>query len=315
MEIKLKDSAILYSKAGLKITPIKEDGNVPVIEFWQEKATNDSSIINHWWHENPNYNLGIVLGKQINGKILLVIHFDMNYNNFNKDDNIVSYNSEIISRYNNVEKSFPKTKTVQSPNGDLFLYYYVEKEYNSCTDLYTGINIYCNNGYVIAPPSIVDNKEYIEKTNFPIADADENVYLFLDEPNSNENNTLEKLPIKDDNKLLKNHKDSVLDEYFSAVKLSDVEEKEIEWLIEDYFPKNCISLIVGDGGVGKTFVWCDILSALSNGTYTFFENKNYFDFHPRKPMKVMYFSGEDDTASVINCRMSKMFANQDNIIL
>ncbi len=47
--------------------------------------------------------------------------------------------------------------------------------------------------------------------------------------------------------------------------VADVEKKEIQFLIEPYIIKNNITAIVGDGGVGKTFIWVDIASAISNG--------------------------------------------------
>ena len=57
------------------------------------------------------------------------------------------------------------------------------------------------------------------------------------------------------------------------ISMDEVEEKEIQWLIPNYIPKEQITLIVGDGGVGKTTSWTSIISALSKGELCFFENQ------------------------------------------
>lgn len=52
--------------------------------------------------------------------------------------------------------------------------------------------------------------------------------------------------------------------------MDQVEEKEAEWLVSQYIPKGCITILAGDGGGGKTTTWCGIAAAVSNGTKVFF---------------------------------------------
>ena len=99
------------------------------------------------------------------------------------------------------------------------------------------------------------------------------------------------------------------------VSLSDVEEKEAEWLVEQYMPKGQINVLAGDGGSGKTTSWCGLAAAVSNGTMAFFDvaagNEN--PFVPREPQKVMFFSSEDSLEYTLKARLRKAGANLDNI--
>ena len=37
--------------------------------------------------------------------------------------------------------------------------------------------------------------------------------------------------------------------------VEEIERKDIEWLIPNWIPKGGITLLVGDGGIGKTNLW------------------------------------------------------------
>ena len=45
--------------------------------------------------------------------------------------------------------------------------------------------------------------------------------------------------------------------------VADVKKKDLQFLLEPYIIKNNITAIVGDGGVGKTYIWIDIASAIT----------------------------------------------------
>ncbi len=99
------------------------------------------------------------------------------------------------------------------------------------------------------------------------------------------------------------------------ISLTDVEEKEAEWLVEQYMPKGQINILAGDGGSGKTTSWCGLAAAISNGTMAFFDvavaNEN--PFVPKEPQKVMFFSSEDSLEYTLKVRLRKAGANLDNI--
>lgn len=91
--------------------------------------------------------------------------------------------------------------------------------------------------------------------------------------------------------------DTVAMELFSNIKnLTDVEEKEPEWLLKPYIPKDKLTLIQGDSGVGKTSFICYLASCLSNG-YDLMHNPI------EEEKNVLMFSVEDgDTVLKQRCK-------------
>lgn len=94
--------------------------------------------------------------------------------------------------------------------------------------------------------------------------------------------------------------------------LKDVERKEVSWLIPQRIPRGCITLLAGDGGVGKTTIWCGIAAAVSSGTGAFFEQLPE-DFKKREPGKVLFFSSEDSIAITLLGQIESAGGNKDNI--
>ena len=54
--------------------------------------------------------------------------------------------------------------------------------------------------------------------------------------------------------------------------LDAIEEQTPDWLILDYVPMYQITTLAGDGGSGKTTVWCALTAAVSSGKKSFFES-------------------------------------------
>lgn len=96
----------------------------------------------------------------------------------------------------------------------------------------------------------------------------------------------------------------------NLVSVSDIKKERVEWFIPGYIPKGAITIIGGDGGLGKTSLWCNIASAISNGTPCVLQENNDV-LYPQG--EVIYFSGEDDTARVLRDRLEQNGANLDNI--
>lgn len=96
------------------------------------------------------------------------------------------------------------------------------------------------------------------------------------------------------------------------VSLSEVEEKEAEWLVPQYIPKGQITVLAGDGGSGKTTVWCGQAAAVSSGSRVFFDAVPE-GFVRCEPQKVLFFSSEDSIECTLKARLRKAGANMDNI--
>ena len=97
----------------------------------------------------------------------------------------------------------------------------------------------------------------------------------------------------------------------SLLKVSTIDEKPIEWLISGYIPKGQISTIAGDGGAGKTSMWCAIVAAVSRGKQPDFLCIPFDVIGENK--KVIYFSSEDTTENVLKRRLLDYGADLENI--
>lgn len=99
---------------------------------------------------------------------------------------------------------------------------------------------------------------------------------------------------------------------FHLEKVSDVEIKEPEWLIPGYIPKYGITTIAGDGGVGKTSIWCAIVASITTGKPSFLLSNNFpFD---SKPENVVVFSAEDSWNYVLKQRLLNNGADLERIL-
>jgi len=98
----------------------------------------------------------------------------------------------------------------------------------------------------------------------------------------------------------------------ALISMEEVEEKEVEWLIPQYMPKGHISILAGDGGIGKTTIWCGIAAALSSGSRVFFEAVPE-EFVEREPQKIIFFSSEDSMEYTLKAKFRKYNANMRNI--
>lgn len=96
--------------------------------------------------------------------------------------------------------------------------------------------------------------------------------------------------------------------------LDEFEEKDIEWLIPGYVPKEQITIVAGTGGVGKTSVWVSLVADLSSGKATVFEKgSDTAQYVQRKPLHVMFFSGEDTVEHVLRKKLRQEGAILKNI--
>ncbi len=97
------------------------------------------------------------------------------------------------------------------------------------------------------------------------------------------------------------------------ITMEEVEEKEAEWLVYPYIPKNCITIMGGDGGSGKTTTWCGAAASISAGKKVFFDSipENFLVCNPQK---VLFFSSEDSMEHTLKAKLRKCGANLRNIL-
>lgn len=102
----------------------------------------------------------------------------------------------------------------------------------------------------------------------------------------------------------------------SVTQLTEVEEDIPNWLITNYIPRYQITSLAGDGGSGKTTVWCALAAAISSGTVPFLlKGEGYEEAGIEiQPGKVMIFSAEDSLEYTLKRRLRKNGANMANIV-
>ena len=96
------------------------------------------------------------------------------------------------------------------------------------------------------------------------------------------------------------------------ISMKDVQEKDAEYLISQYIAKGCINSVAGDGGSGKTTMWCGVAASVSAGKKAFFDPTPE-EFAKYEPQKVLFFSSEDSIEHTLRARLRKAGANLDNI--
>ena len=101
------------------------------------------------------------------------------------------------------------------------------------------------------------------------------------------------------------------DYFLSCFKtLDDFSEEEATWLIPGWIPEGQITLLAADGGIGKTTLWCNIITALSSGTSSILDPLD----HTREPRLVAFLTTEDSVRKKLKGKLRKAGANEKNII-
>lgn len=120
--------------------------------------------------------------------------------------------------------------------------------------------------------------------------------------------------IKETEKVISQRKAAALRQA-CLVKVSDIERKPAEWLIDDYIPKYEITTIAGDGGTGKTYAVCAIIAAITTGKHSFLTSLiDQRTKQPEPPRNVMFFSSEDSFSYTLRARLEKNGADLDKVL-
>ena len=87
---------------------------------------------------------------------------------------------------------------------------------------------------------------------------------------------------------------------------SKVKPKAIDWLWPNKFQRSAMSVIAGQGGIGKSFVTCYMAAVLTRG-------EKWCDGTPAPRCSVLFFIGEEEIASVYVPRLLAQGADLSNI--
>lgn len=362
---KLQKAQELASR-GFKVFPLKENAKTPLYPGkFLSQATSNKATIDILWKKYPNANIGIATGEG-----LIVIDVDtLQHGGEN--------GSESLKNYEAINGPLNDTFTVQTPTGGNHIYYVNSNECKNATGLLPGVDIRGIGGYVVAPGSIINGKEYkivkdvpIAKPNYavetllkkcktpkvetdPFAELEKGYSNNLVQEGNRTSylvgqvgqlcdgtksiNTIENMirvlneqnlevPLTEDElvkevfpaiKRFKKHEEKAINKELlkdpkevKLVSVDSIKKEFVKWLVPGYIPEGAITVIGGDGGLGKTTLWCNIASAISNGTNSILQEDNDY-IYPNG--NVIYFSGEDDTARVLRDKLESNNANLSNI--
>ena len=144
----MKDYALQYAALGLAVFPVVPRGKQPATSNGCKDATTDREQIERWWTINPEYNIGIAAGRLSGG--LLVIDLDQN-----EDKGKDGY--RVFKEWQNEHGVFPETWNSITGSGGYHFFYRDDATYKNKVNLYDGVDIRSDGGYIVAPPSIHPN--------------------------------------------------------------------------------------------------------------------------------------------------------------
>lgn len=90
-------------------------------------------------------------------------------------------------------------------------------------------------------------------------------------------------------------------------KLSEYENTKIDWILDNLIPRGEITIVEGEGGVGKSTIVANFVAKFSVGAELPYSQSVL------KPLKILIISSEEHPSSVMKPRFEKLKANLDNI--
>ena len=143
--------ALLLAANGFAVFPCAENGKLPSIKDFPNRATTDPKQVETWWNGRPK-NIGISTSHFAADQALVVVDVDVKHG---KRGDITLLGLELEGF------ELPSTFTVSTPSGGSHYYYRVPTALRQGTDtLGSGIDTRSRGGYVLAPGSVVDGKTY-----------------------------------------------------------------------------------------------------------------------------------------------------------
>lgn len=172
----LSDAAAYYAQdLGFAVFPLLPNSKRPAVANGVKDATTDVETIAAGWAQNPSMNVAIACGEPSGG--LLVIDVDV-------DGDTGEDGMEFLAKWEREHGELPETVSAITGRGGSHLYYRVNGRMKNSVNPDVGVDIRCDGGYVMAPPSIHPNGNAVEWENDPhdyeVAMADDNVLAFVE---------------------------------------------------------------------------------------------------------------------------------------
>jgi len=138
------DAALQYAALGWRVFPLLPKSKEPATKHGFKDATTDERQIREWWAKNPSYNVGIATGKG-----LCVVDVD------DKPDKHPVLGSDMMREWEYENAPISETCSAISGTGGVHYYFDVgSAQIPSCQSESIFIDLRCEGGYIVAPPSI-----------------------------------------------------------------------------------------------------------------------------------------------------------------
>ena len=137
----LRTAALGYLKRGRVVLPLQPRGKTPVTASGVLEATTEAGVVNNWWTQKPDMNVGIATGKRSG---LFVVDIDE------------EAGEASLRKLEKKHGALPETVEVVTGRGRHLWFRQPESLVirNSAGKLGEGIDVRGEGGYVVAPPSI-----------------------------------------------------------------------------------------------------------------------------------------------------------------
>ena len=140
------DAALSYAAHGWRVFPLRPCSKEPATAHGFKDATTDAETIRAWWEKEPNDNVAIATGGG-----LCVIDID-------DKPNALVQGSDSLREWEIEHGDLTPTVTAITGSGGTHYFYDVGAAYIPCSaSAKIAIDIRCDGGYVVAPPSIHPN--------------------------------------------------------------------------------------------------------------------------------------------------------------
>lgn len=173
--VNMNEAALEYAENGWPVFPVVTNEKRPLTPNGFKDASVDPIVINQWFDKWSNANIAIATGAVSN---LLVLDVDVK-NGAKGEESL----AELVKQYGDL----PETRKHRTPSGGyhlIFKYpgYHVPTRAN-IHKVKSGLDIRCDGGYIVAPPSVIDGNEYeVVDPGVEIVDASEWLIALALEP-------------------------------------------------------------------------------------------------------------------------------------
>ncbi len=147
--ITMKQAALEYAAHGISVFPLEPGSMHPLEDGRDYPATINQELIERWWSENPDYNIGHPIGKGI-----AVI--DLRIEPWKKNQDGIKAFEEYVQMHG----PLPKTASCSIEFGGRRLFYRVKSPFRGNYDVCPGISIQSYRNYIMLPPSVTYRGAY-----------------------------------------------------------------------------------------------------------------------------------------------------------